>query len=337
VHLEDQRASPKPTSSLHLPPPLLCAPWLCTVAPHCASTYIPRAPGDASSLGHLVHTDLSIPNLHSPEPLDIDGQSTTAKGARIRTDGNVVPGGTARIEHDSQSSSRWRHLLFSKTLSAVRRASEQHRGYLDRKYVLQSPPGSTAEVQNSDRFRLTLRLPHSHSTNTARTSPQYNFPGRSGDDGSASLAPVNDTSNSDDVRQFISLCFPWTGQYPPSWLPISPTSVRIRIDGVLVTNRSNTLRFAATDEAAPMSDGPCATIFIGSSHSTGGTSEEGSSQRHTEWRTDYSRSFRRRQRDSSTSTRNQDYRGSSNRNVYTVDIEPATPHKQITLSHVLWR
>lgn len=325
-----------PLPSLDLPPPLLCAPWLCGIAPQCASTYVPRAPGDTSSLGHLVSSNKLVPQLRTPEPLLSDGELNPVRRARVDGDSSSLSRSSTNIDINDRNCSSWRHVIFSKTISAVRRASEQHRGYLDRKYVLQSPPGSTAEVLDSNRLRLRLRLPRGYtsSTDIIQTSPRYHSH-RLFDDISHFSASTHDRTNGGVTRQFISLCFPWTGQYPPLWLPISPNSVRLWIDGVLVTNQSNTLRFAAVDEAAPMSDGPCATVFIERSHDDDGTSEDevphrraGSSNRH-------SRRSRKTQSDISGSVHGGE--SYSSRNEYIVDIASAAPDKHVTISHVLWR
>ena len=326
---EGQQSLPLP--SLDLPPPLLCAPWLCGIAPQCASTYVPRAPGDTSGLGHLVSTNKLVPQLRTPEPLLSDGEFNAVRRARVDGDSSSLSRSSTNIDINDRNNSSWRHVLFSKTMSAVRRASEQHRGYLDKKYVLQSPPGSTAKVQDSNRLRLTLCLPRGYTTSTdsTQTSSRYHSH-RLFDDSPHTSVSMHDRTNGGVAQQFISLCYPWTGQYPPLWLPISPNSVRLWIDGVLVTNRSNIIRFAAADEAAPMSDGPCATIFIEGSHDDDGTSEDdtGSSNRH-------SRRSRKTQSDISGCVHGGESYSSSNE--YIVDIEPAAPDKHVTISHVLWR
>jgi hypothetical protein len=274
---------------------------------------VPRAPGDASSLGHRTVGE-GTARLREPEPLALDRRAFSAKGA------------AADDNSSSNHSSRWRHVLFSKTVAAVRQSAEQHRGYLDRKYVLQSPPGATTLEGQGGRGssggggqRLTLRLPR----NDVRSSSSS----------SSSSSSANGSLGS-EARRFVSLCFPWTGQHPDSWAPLGPASCRVWIDGVQVAP-ATALRFATADEAAPLSDGPCATIFLGDlpyraqrkvRHHSASSSSSSLSSRSSGSASSSGNGV------SSSATS-----GSDGGSAYTVEIEPTTPNTHITLSHVVWR
>ena len=184
--------------SVRIPGPLLCAPWLCANSPRCATTYIPQANIDKMSLGHLS-IDL---NLKQPELINL---ARSSKGV-----------------NEEASNTGWRHVLFSKTLQAVRQAVEQNRGYLDRKYVLQSP---LAPALGLDSKKLYLKLPRCMSTHDADVS----------------------------IYQFIALCNPWTGQAPDNWVPLGPESVKVWIDG-------KEAAILDPDNAVPLDEGPCFVV-----------------------------------------------------------------------------
>jgi hypothetical protein len=227
-----------PNKPKALPEPLVCEGWICNRPSSCASTYVPRARLSFGLSNMIIPNQFSSDDggggglqvsLREPEKIDIFKKNA----AVLKSSGGNDDG-----DFTVSDSSHWRHVIFSKTLSAVRQAITQNRGYLDRKYVLQSPKFGGINVTQNSR-RLTLVLPRMQRTNIEETS----------------------SSGKDDVRKkdgFIALCFPWTARGPEDWVPLTTAqSMRVWLNGQEILSES----FPSVASTKPLSEGPCVCVF----------------------------------------------------------------------------
>jgi len=207
------------------PSPLFCAAWLCERMPRCASTYVPHE-------GRGLGARMADASLASPEPLRLEKRGRGGIKHKLKeedvgeyTDDDGIGGGGG-------DGGKWRHVLLGKTRAAVRTALEQHRGYLDRKYVLQSGVGvGKLDIAPSSRIAFLLERETPLTLNT--------------EEWPTSLA----------VPQFVCLCNPWTSRAPPGWSPLSADSIRVWVNGTLAEPLSQS-------DASPLSEGPCILLAL---------------------------------------------------------------------------
>jgi hypothetical protein len=290
-----------PNKPKALPEPLVCEGWICNRPSSCASTYVPRARLSFGLSNMIIPNQFSSDDggggglqvsLREPEKIDIFKKNA----AVLKSSGGNDDG-----DFTVSDSSHWRHVIFSKTLSAVRQAITQNRGYLDRKYVLQSPKFGGINVTQNSR-RLTLVLPRMQRTNIEETSS-------SGKDGKED--------------GFIALCFPWTARGPEDWVPLTTAqSMRVWLNGQEILSES----FPSVASTKPLSEGPCVCVF-----------KKGVSQVREEVETEEEGQGGGGggvEKSKSKSTKLSPLSSSS---PYTISIEPALKDRFITLSHVVWR
>jgi len=304
---------PPPPSSPPPPPPLLCAPWLCGAEVACATTYEPRSGSGLGALAAAAHVSArsgTQSHLASPEPMDLGRRSAVDTPLPLPSSLSSFSSSSSSSSTSTLVGSGWRHVLFSKTRQAVRQAVDQRRGYLDRKFVLQSPVAAAT-------------LSPAHDPAHAPAHGDGDEPPGGGADASTGLtsgrrlrlelprAQVGSAAAGSAARRFVCLCEPWTGSGPEGWAALSPSTAAVWLDGERIDLAVPGLAAAA----APLGEGPCLPVFVepppgaavGAKAGGGAGGGDGSGS------------------------------GSDGSSSYVVEVEAAKEGTFITISHALWR